>query len=31
LIVQAAKEQDLRAPGANWPRYWARFFIERYG
>jgi NAD(P)H-hydrate epimerase len=31
LIVQAAKEQALRAPGANWPRYWVRFFIERYG
>jgi hypothetical protein len=27
LNVQAVKEQALRAPGANW----ARFFIERHG
>jgi NAD(P)H-hydrate epimerase len=31
LIVQAANEQTSRAPGGNWPHYWARFFIERYG
>ena len=31
LLVLAEKERTLRAPGANWARYYARFFIERYG
>ena len=30
LLVLADKEHNLRAPGAQWPRYFARFFIERY-
>ena len=30
LLVLVAKEQPLRAPGADWPTYYARFFIERY-
>ena len=30
LIVSADKEQGLRAPGAHWPRYFAKFFLERY-
>ena len=31
LIVMAAKEQALKAPGADWPKYYARFFSQRYG
>jgi hypothetical protein len=31
LLVCVEKERSLRAPGANWARYYARFFIERYG
>ena len=30
LLVTAEKEQHLVAPGANWPRYYANFFLERY-
>lgn len=30
LLVLADKQQNLQAPGAKWPRYYARFFIERY-
>ena len=30
LIVSAEKERELRAPGANWPPYYAKFFLERY-
>ena len=30
MLVLADKEHNLRAPGARWPRYYARFFVERY-
>jgi len=30
LFVMAEKERALMAPGADWPRYYANFFIERY-
>ena len=30
LLVLVAAEQPLRAPGANWARYYARFFIRLY-
>jgi hypothetical protein len=30
LLVSAEKERSSRAPGADWARYYARFFIERY-
>ena len=30
LLTLADKEQKLQAPGAKWPRYFARFFIARY-
>ena len=30
LLVLAAYEQPLRAPGANWARYYAKFFIALY-
>jgi hypothetical protein len=30
LIVAADKEQSLRAPGADWPVYFTKFFLERY-
>jgi hypothetical protein len=30
LLVLVANEQPLRAPGANWERYYARFFIGLY-
>ena len=30
LLLLVAKEQPLRAPGANWARYYAKFFIELY-
>jgi hypothetical protein len=30
LLILAAYEQPLEAPGADWARYYARFFIERY-
>lgn len=30
LLVLADKEQRLRAPGADWASYYARFFTERF-
>lgn len=30
LLVLADNQQNHEAPGAKWPRYFARFFIERY-
>lgn len=30
LLVWAEKERALKAPGADWARYYARFFLERY-
>ncbi|MCA1847438.1 MAG: hypothetical protein LC704_00365 [Actinobacteria bacterium] len=30
LLIWVANEQPLRAPAANWARYYARFFMERY-
>jgi hypothetical protein len=30
MLVLVANEQTLKAPGANWARYYARFFITRY-
>jgi hypothetical protein len=30
LLVLVDKEQRLRAPGANWATFYARFFAERY-
>ncbi len=30
LLLLVANEQPLRAPGANWARYYAKFFIELY-
>jgi hypothetical protein len=30
LLIWLANEQPLNAPGANWARYYARFFITRY-
>jgi hypothetical protein len=30
LLVRLSKEQALEAPGAKWPRYYAKFFVERY-
>jgi hypothetical protein len=30
LLILVAGEQPLNAPGANWARYYARFFITRY-
>jgi hypothetical protein len=30
LLILVANEQPLNAPGANWARYYARFFTERY-
>ena len=30
LLVLVANEQPLRAPGTNWARYYARFFIALY-
>jgi hypothetical protein len=30
LLILVASEQPLNAPGANWARYYARFFITRY-
>lgn len=31
LLVLVANEQPLRAPGANWARYYAKYFIRLYG
>jgi hypothetical protein len=30
LLVLVDKEQVLNAPGAYWPGYYAKFFMERY-
>ena len=30
LIVNVASEQAHRAPGANWARYYTKYFLERY-
>ena len=30
LLLRVANEQPLNAPGANWARYYARFFIHLY-
>jgi hypothetical protein len=30
LLVGADKEQVMRAPGGNWERYYADFFVGRY-
>jgi hypothetical protein len=30
LLIAASNEQQVRAPGADWARYYARFFQERY-
>jgi len=30
LLVLLSKEQPLRAPGADWPLYYAKFLAERY-
>ena len=30
LLVMAEKERALMAPGADWSKYYANFFIERY-
>jgi hypothetical protein len=30
LIVHLSKIQPLDAPGAKWPRYYARYLVERY-
>ena len=30
LLVLADKEHNLQDPGAEWPAYYARFFVERY-
>ena len=30
MLVKADKEMGLQAPGANWPSFYARFFIQNY-
>lgn len=30
LLVLLDKEQRLHAPGASWPIYYGKFFVERY-
>ena len=30
LLIWVANEQPLDAPGADWARYYADFFIQRY-
>lgn len=30
LLIRVANEQPLEAPGADWARYYAKFFIQRY-
>jgi hypothetical protein len=30
LLLLVANEQPLRAPGANWARYYTKFFIDLY-
>ena len=31
LMISAEREQAARAPGGNWPAYYGRFFVDRYG
>ncbi len=31
LLIRVANEQPLEAPGANWAKYYARYFIRLYG
>jgi hypothetical protein len=31
MLILVANEQPLRAPGANWARYYAKFFLGLYG
>jgi hypothetical protein len=31
MLVWVAHEQPLRAPGANWAKYYAKFFLGLYG
>lgn len=30
FLVLADRKQSLEAPGAHWPKYFARLFVERY-
>ena len=30
LLVAADREREFRAPGADWPGYYAKFFYDRY-
>ena len=30
LLLAANREQEFRAPGADWPGYYAKFFYDRY-
>ena len=30
LIIEAQNEQQVLAPGSNWQRFYANFFVERY-
>ncbi|MFQ5743595.1 MAG: hypothetical protein ACE5HV_08400 [Acidobacteriota bacterium] len=30
LLLKADRERAFRAPGADWPNYYAKFFYERY-
>jgi hypothetical protein len=30
LLITASNEQQMKAPGADWAWYYARFFQERY-
>ena len=31
LLVKLSHEQTRNAPGAKWPRYYARYLVEQYG
>lgn len=31
MLVYADRHLKMNAPGANWPGYYARLFVERYG
>ncbi len=30
LVVHLSKRQSIEAPGASWPRYYARYLAQRY-
>ena len=30
LLLAADREREFRAPGADWPGYYAKFFYDRY-